>query len=370
MINILFITAGLHSGGAERQLINLIKGLDKTKFKPILVIMCREGERVNEAINLGIEIKFILRRWRWDIFLFQQFVKLIKKGNIHIVHTWGMMPAFYILLSKPFVTFIWVNSSIRHTLVKMTARFFLARILLKLSDYRVANSYSGLRSYGFIPSKRNLVIYNGIFRRETSLSRDDIRIKFNLPPGKIVTSAGRLEKHKDFIGFLHIAMQTLRHNPNYYFVIAGSGSMESQLKKKTITLGIEKNIIFTGFVYELHELLSVTDVFILLSTPIHGEGIANSIAEAMSFGIPVIGSNSGGNSELIEDQKSGFIFHTVDFNKIPYKVIELLTQKRGLAQEISENARRRIEAKFSFAQMISNYQNLYLKADNTFESYQ
>ena len=100
MKNILYITAGLHNGGAERQLINLLKGLDKTRFKPILVVMCKEGERVEEALNIGIEIIFIVRRWRWDIFRFIDFINLIKNQNIHIVHTWGMMPAFYILLSK------------------------------------------------------------------------------------------------------------------------------------------------------------------------------------------------------------------------------------------------------------------------------
>ncbi|MBN1198262.1 MAG: glycosyltransferase, partial [Bacteroidales bacterium] len=93
MINILYITSGLHRGGAERQLLNLLSGLDKSRFKPILVIMCRHGERLQEALELGIDIRFIIRRWRWDILLFREFVRIIRNERIPIVHTWGMMPA-------------------------------------------------------------------------------------------------------------------------------------------------------------------------------------------------------------------------------------------------------------------------------------
>lgn len=360
MINILFITAGLHRGGAERQLLNLLSGLDKTRFSPLLVIMNRHGERVQEALQLGIEVRFILRRWRWDLLLFREFVRIIRQDQIRIVHTWGMMPAFYILLARPFSGFIWINSSIRHVLTSFAFRYsILARLLLHASDYRVANSLAGLRSYGFRPSSKNLVIYNGIVRKEIREEPARLREKYGIPDdAMVVTSAGRFEKDKDFSGVLRVAAGVIGVDPRAFFLICGNGSLENRLRSQARELGIEKNVTFTGFLDNLQDVLDISSLFILLSGKTYGEGTASALAEAMASGIPVIGSDSGGNRELIEHGQSGFLFRYGEYEQITGLMEDLLRDK-DFSGRIGEHARTRINDTFSFPGMVNRYQELY-----------
>jgi len=355
MKNILYITAGLHRGGAERQLINLLSGLDKVHYNPILVVMCEKGERLEEAVNLGIDVRFILRKWRWDILLFLKFVSIIKKERIRIVHTWGMMPAFYILLCKPFVKFVWINSSIRNTLVKVPFRFLLAKYFLKFSDYRIANSLNGLKSYGFETSMKNRVIYNGIDIQKENLPPEKIRHKYNIDKEIVITSAGRLEEGKDFSGFLYVIQQLIALKYNIKSIIVGNGSQKEKLMHEANRLQINKKIIFTGFINNFHDILRITNFFILLS---ESEGSPNVVAEAMIQGIPSITNNIGGSTELITNNMDGYLFDYGNYDQI-VKIIISLLKRPDEYQYISENAVRKIHDKFSLKGMVHNYQQLY-----------
>jgi glycosyltransferase involved in cell wall biosynthesis len=363
MINILFITPMLGRGGAERQLLDLLKGLDKKKFNPILVIMNLSGERVKEAMNLGIKVIFILRKWRWDISPLFKIIKIIKTHDISIVHAWGMMPSFYSILAKAFVPFTWINGSIRCSKHRFTWRMILRQLFLLPADYRVANSYAGLKAFGFKSNYKNKVIYNGIETPNASLTKSHIRKMYRISKNKVVCTAGRLEYEKDFIGFLKVAKMVIRQYKDVCFLIVGNGSRMNELKAYGERLNISDDIIFTDFVNDIHSIYNITDVFVLLSFAYHGEGFSNVIGEAMSHGISVIANETGGNTEIIKHRESGFLYPVGDYKKVAEKVVDLL-KNRDLYKRISKNAEERIINNFSLEIMIENYQNFYSKASH------
>ena len=86
---------------------------------------------------------------------------------------------------------------------------------------------------------------------------------------------------------------------------------------------------------------------------IHGEGISNSIIEYMALGKPVIATDGGGTSEIIQDQVNGFICKPRTPNEIKNKILFLL-ENHALAEKIGLKNRQLIEEKFSIKSMAEN----------------
>jgi len=358
MKNILFIVSGLHSGGAERQLLNLLKGLNKNEFNVSLIIMSHKGERVKEAMNIGVKVYFIIRRWRWDLTPINKIKEIIKSNNISIVHAWGFMPAFYTFITRFCMSYIWINASIRASSQKFTFEMFLRKMLLYPANYNIANSYAGLKAFGLNPSNNNLVIYSGITQKKTNLSIELIKKKYKIKYSIVISSIGRLHKSKDFFSFLLNAKALIEYNNDICFIIVGNGSQYEELVNYAKHLNISEHVIFTGFIQNTNEILKVTDIFVLLAYAHRGEGFANAIAEAMLQGIPVIASNNGGTPEFIKNQSNGFLFEPGDNNLIVKKIKELLSNKK-LSKMIAQNAKTTIENEFSITKMIDQYEQFY-----------
>ncbi len=366
MTSILFTTSKLGNGGAERQLLNLLKGIDKNKYNPVLIVMHDSGEKLEEALSLGIPVYFVLRKWRWDLFRIKDFIAIIRKHNIPIVHTWDMMGSFYVLMSKLFVKLKWINGTIRCGEHRFEMRMLLRKILLYFADYRIANTRNGLNAFGYKENKKNLVVYNGIFPPVPAVSKEEVKRKYNLNGKKIISSIGRFEYEKDFVSLINI-FHTLKINysrDDFILFLIGNGSREIELKNLVQSKNLNNDIIFTGYVDNVSDYLQVTDLFILLSYSHHGEGFPNVLGEAMYYGIPSIVSNKGGNLEIINNGKSGFLCNIGDSKGIIERILSL-SDNRNLYERISEGSKNSINKSFSFNRMIESYQSLYESIKNS-----
>ena len=98
------------------------------------------------------------------------------------------------------------------------------------------------------------------------------------------------------------------------------------------------------------------DIFCLSSI---SEGISLSILEAMSAGLPVVATNVGGNPEIIEHKKTGFL---VESNN-PYalaKALLYLLKNENYRKNTGKTARKKVEEQFNFKKMVKNYEKLYI----------
>lgn len=172
---------------------------------------------------------------------------------------------------------------------------------------------------------------------------------------------GRLTPIKGHIYFLKAISRIIRLIPKVKVLIVGDPSpgkqgYKSQLQLLIRQLGISNYVEFLGRRSDIPDLLANVDVVILPS--IVPEAFGRVIIEAQAVGVPVIASNIGGISEVIDDRETGLLVPAKDVDALSEAILEL-KQNRQLVMNIVRKARQKIEKVYSLKQMAERTIEVY-----------
>ena len=179
--------------------------------------------------------------------------------------------------------------------------------------------------------------------------RSDLGIPEN---ATVVLSVGEVNKNKNHRVIIS-AISKLK-DLNIYFIIAGNGFLEFDLRKQAITLGVVSKVLFLGFRNDLEELYKVADIFCF---PSKREGLPVAIMEAMASGLPIVCSDIRGNIDLVDNGKGGFLCtpnSPTDF----CKAIDKLHTDKKVRNSMGEYNKSAI-AKFSIETVIAKILSVY-----------
>jgi glycosyltransferase involved in cell wall biosynthesis len=184
-----------------------------------------------------------------------------------------------------------------------------------------------------------------------------VRSEFGIPSGRIVVgTVGRIVPIKDHRTLLGASEILLRTGRNIHVLIVGSGPELPRLQEQVVASPVlEGRVTFLGSSDRIPELLSAMDIFVL---PSISEGMSNTTLEAMSTGLPLVVTRTGGNPELVEDGLVGNLFQPRDVQAFA-GTMSRLVDSPALRTEYGRAARQRAVEKFSLAEMVRNYRNLY-----------
>lgn len=126
-----------------------------------------------------------------------------------------------------------------------------------------------------------------------------------------IITAGRLVPWKRFDLIIRILPDLLKRFPGISLIIAGDGPDASRLNILANSLGVASRIQFLGRLssQELHRRMRESKAFVLMSTY---EGLSHLLIEALALGVPIIASDAGGNREVLEDGRCGFLVPSED----------------------------------------------------------
>ncbi len=175
-----------------------------------------------------------------------------------------------------------------------------------------------------------------------------------------ITSVMRLTRKKraDFlIRAIPLINARLSHYPKPVFTIIGEGPDRRGLEKKTRELKIQDQVQFLGYCSreKIQEVFDQTDVF---SSPTLKEAFGIAVLEARCAGLPVVGMEGGGVSDLIESGKNGFLVRNLEeFVRAHVTLI----QDADLREQMSQNTRQGLE-RFGWDEILNDHLKIYEKA--------
>ena len=359
-MKILFFIDCLTSGGKERRLVELMKGLNRVPGIQFELAIMSKDIHYNEVFDLGIPIHYILRRTKKDLKVFNSFYIICKQYKPDFVHCWDGMTA---LISTPVCKILQiklVNGMITDTPLRHNIFYkpwLRARLTFPFSDIIIGNSKAGLVAYS-APKEKSIVINNGFnFQRiEVLTDKQSILEKIEVHEKYIVGMVAAFDEFKDYTTYFAAAELLLKKRSDVCFLAIGSNT-DSEIARRLVKDENKDNFRFLGKLSGIESFINVMDICVLSTL---SEGISNSIMEYMALGKPVIVTSGVGSDEIIENNKTGFITSPANPAELCEK-IEILLNNQDLREKMGQAGKERVLNHFSIDKMVASYVDTYNK---------
>ncbi len=186
----------------------------------------------------------------------------------------------------------------------------------------------------------------------------DLKKELGIPSDHVlIGSVGRLAPQKN-ISLLLRAIQTLIvQGKKVSLILVGDGPSKKEAEEAVEEMEIKRWVHFLGFVSDVRPIYKALDLFVSSSDQ---EGMPNSILEAMAMAVPVVATKVGGNSEIIENEKEGFLSPAGSLEALIEIMIKLI-EGPELRRKIGEAGRKKVEKNFSFIQRVKRLEEIYEK---------
>lgn len=384
MKNILFIHQSAELYGSDKTLLLLLKNLDKNKFKPI-VLLPFDGP-LKEALeneNIEVVIAPVLKLYR-KLFTPKNLIGFFKdiKVAFKIVNELHKKYQFTLIYSNTLavllgIMFAWKNNIKHlwhvHEIIEKPSLFkkaFVGLLSLKSNTHIVYNSQATKVFWELNKSiiNKGVVIWNGIeiYTPESSTSElFDIRKNlFLAQPNEIILAlVGRISRWKGQMILLDAFNNLVQKNENIKLVFVGAPppnqeKFQKDLEERIASFKLNDKVLIIPFQNEIHKIWQAIDIAVVPSTEPEPFGMV--AIEAMLAHKPIVGSNHGGLTEIIENNATGFL---VTPNSVQDLVIALekLIQNELLRKEMGENGYLRVTTAFSVEQYVDSFEKFFEK---------
>lgn len=171
-----------------------------------------------------------------------------------------------------------------------------------------------------------------------------------------VGMVGVLRSWKGHIFLLQAIPEIVKQVPQAHFYIVGEGPQRENIDRIVRDMSLQDRVSLLGHREDIPEIMASLDVIVHPSYA--GEGIPQSLLQALAMKRPVIASDAGAINEIIIDNTTGFLIEPENPRQIAEKVIALY-RRPDLREAFGENGRRLAEEKHSIEQMLDKIEALY-----------
>lgn len=356
------------AGGAEKQIYELARRLDKNAYNVFVVSLDSWGQaprHVIESTGSQLHVFKVVRIYGVSGlaqgFKFRRFLQQHKIDVILTYHFssdmwgtfWGRLAGVRRIISNRRDMGFWRNGG--HVAAYRLINPWVHKIVV------VADSIKQLviQSEGYA-SGRIEVIYNGVdlppaYTRDIAAER----AKFGLSPEDVVIMhVANLKPVKGHEYLLKAMAGLAAKCSRVRLVLIGRDELDGRLHNMVKELNIEKYVQFWGKREDIAQLLPLADIGTL---PSMSEGMSNAILEYMAAAKPAVVTNVGGNPELVRDGFNGFLVEKADAAGLE-GALSKLVEDADLRRRMGHNGLQRVINEFSMAAMMGRYTEV-LQAD-------
>lgn len=199
-----------------------------------------------------------------------------------------------------------------------------------------------MNAWAKLPANRYTVIPNTIHPERYGMAprRADLEARYGVDGKKVILTLARLdarERYKGIDEILQVLPRLLESEPQLIYMIAGDGDDRGRLFEKAREIGVENQVIFTGYVPESDkaDLLRLADVFAM---PGRGEGFGIVYLEAMACGIPVVGSLLDGSRDALQNGALGPLVNPNDLASLEAGMLQALKHPKNIPDGLANFA--------------------------------
>ena len=373
-IKVLHLIEHLEVGGAERSVVNIVQSLDKNRFYSIVCLYRNMGSFADELREARHTVIFLRKNiltlhtprlfklpfllLESAIFIFR-LARLIRKNEIDIIHShmfsanlWGRLAALIGgrpgILTTEHTTSDWQRS---------TKETVFNRLLAPLSNRVVVVSKTVAETVAKdqrIDSNKLVIIVNGVkledkngHKREKSKG-----LPGTTPRIAIIAYLVPVKRHDLLFQALQICIKRI---PQISCCVIGDGPERNRLEQMVKDMNLTHKVFFLGERYDVKSLIPKLNLVVSTSD---NEGLPMNLLEAMAAGIPVVATDVGGSSDLIETGKTGILVKAGDVQEMANGICNVLNNPE-LANEMGKQGMEKIKETYSLEKIIKIWEKLY-----------
>lgn len=364
---ILYIFPWMVVGGADFFNLDLIKRLDNKKYRSIILTTTPSTNPIRQQFEEYAEVydmSSFMDRINYinfaDYIISSRKVDLIFISNSE--YGYYMAPYLKNKYNIPIIDYI-------HCVDIFDQRKGFARCTKDVKDY-IDNTYCcnnatlrELKEDFGVKNAQTIYIGTNEKKFDPSLfNKEQLRDKYKIPKNKIIISfICRLADQKRPLMFAEIEKRVCKKDNRVFFVVAGDGPLMPQVKN-----AVDDNVKFLGMIKQTEEIYALSDMTLNCSS---FEGLALTSYESLSMGVPVVSTDAGGQSELIDNSVGGLVHYNENPTTEIYEeeinnyVTEILRVIDDL-QNISNNCRKKIINGFTLDLMAQKFDKIFEKLIN------
>ena len=378
-ISVLFVINAWTLRGAQLQLQRFMRALPCWINVKVFILNSEGDDSFNPGRSKAGELYFCPGSKQLNVLRAIMLLQFLSKRQYDVVVTLGLGAALFLGRICAILKGVRVIYSTLHTVQNLNTSgrwyFDLFNRMLNV----MLPKLPGRRAMRFLPNSGKLahiieqevsnysidIFYNGLLKDKLAdicEGKVDKVAEDVLGPfaGKtFLVQVGALEPEKNHLFALQ-CMEMLKNDfPDIKLVIVGDGSLREQLTRWVESHGLAKTVLFVGNIKqeEVMHIVGMARVFVLTSNT---ESFPNALAEAQGLGVPAVSFNVGGVPEIVEDGLTGYVVPPGDREEFIKRLAELLENK-SIAQQMGEEARKRIIERFSMGKKVDRFLELVKK---------
>ena len=352
-------------GGAEEHMLWLLRGLDRRRFRPLLVCPEELLRKILPELPEDVEVLELALQSHRQLGRMRVLHDFLQEEKVQVLHSHGFRPS---LLASPVGYWAKVPVRVETPHVREYWRkgwkssYAIDRIGGRIVDHYIAVSEANCKylvEEKRLPAEKVTVICNGCdvqrfdaahavpanFRRRAGFAESD----------PLLLLAARLEPQKGHSVLLQAIAVLKNEFPNLRLVALGDGSLRAELEGQVRKLGLEKSVLMPGHSPDVRDWMSTADVCVL---PSFAEGLPLFAIECLAAGRPMVASAVDGTPEIVVDGTTGLTVPPGDAAALAQAIGRLLREPR-LAAALGAAGAAWVRQRLTLERQIRETEDLY-----------